>query len=94
MKINKKGLLFSVAAVLSASLFASSSPDALERIAINYGFEKNAKETNSFFTDYSVPFINNEFVSTFLAGIIGLALLYLLYKAAYALLKKYYSKAA
>ncbi|AKL98556.1 PDGLE domain-containing protein [Endomicrobium proavitum] len=69
-----------VAIVFFASLFASSHPDALERISINYGFEDKAKETSSFFTDYSLSFINNEFLSAFFAGVIGLVLLYGLYK--------------
>jgi hypothetical protein len=67
---------------LFASLFASSHPDALERVAINFGFDEKAKEAASVFTDYTVSFINNETVSTFLAGIAGLVLLYALYKAA------------
>jgi uncharacterized membrane protein YuzA (DUF378 family) len=83
--MNKK--IIGIAAVpvlitLFASLFASSHPDALERVAINFGFDERAKEASSVFTDYAFPFINNEAVSTFLAGIAGLILLYLLYKAA------------
>jgi hypothetical protein len=83
--MNKK--IIGVAAVpvfitLFASLFASSHPDALERVAINFGFDEKAKEASSVFTDYAFPFISNEFASTFLAGIAGLVLICLLYKAA------------
>ena len=82
-KINKTGLIIVPTLItLFASLFASSHPDALERVAINFGFDEKAKEASSIFTDYAFPFVNNEIASAFLAGIAGLGLLYLLYKAA------------
>ncbi|MDR3113629.1 MAG: PDGLE domain-containing protein [Endomicrobium sp.] len=83
--MNKKIIGFAAVPVLItlfASIFASPYPDALERVAINFGFDEKAKETSSVFTDYAFPFISNEIVSTFFAGIAGMILLYLLYKAA------------
>jgi len=79
--MNKKniGVLFPILIVLFASLFSSKYSDTLETFAINHGFEKQAKETVSIFADYSLPFINNRFLSSFCAGIIGLAALYILY---------------
>lgn len=81
--MNKKivgGVMFPIFIVLSASLFASKHPDTLKILAINYGFDKQAKETVSVFADYSFPFINNQFLSTLCAGATGLILLYVLYK--------------
>jgi cobalt/nickel transport protein len=80
--MNKKTgvIIFPIFVVLSASLFASKHPDALEVLAINYGFDKQAKETASIFAGYSFPFINNQFLSTLCAGVTGLILLYVLYK--------------
>ncbi|MDR2425776.1 MAG: PDGLE domain-containing protein [Endomicrobium sp.] len=92
MKTNKK-FLISAAGIpalitLFASFLASSHPDALESIAIKYGFDEKAAETKSFFTDYSLSFIGNEFLSALLAGIIGIILLYVLYETANFILKR------
>jgi hypothetical protein len=80
--MNKKKLAFIIPifTVFLASLFASKLPDTLETIAINYEFINKAKETSSPFSGYCFPFIENHYASTFLAGIIGLALLYVLFK--------------
>jgi len=80
--MNKKIIvvLFPVFIVFFASLFSSKYSDALETFAINHGFEKQAKETNSIFADYTLPFINDGFLSSFCAGIIGLGILYILYR--------------
>ncbi|OEG71800.1 hypothetical protein ATZ36_12700 [Candidatus Endomicrobiellum trichonymphae] len=80
--MNKKisAVIFPIFVVLSASLFASKHPDTLETLAINYGFDKQAKEAASIFAGYSFPFINNQFLSTLCAGAIGLILLCVLYK--------------
>ncbi|OEG70778.1 hypothetical protein ATZ36_17550 [Candidatus Endomicrobiellum trichonymphae] len=80
--MNKKvsAVIFPIFVVLSASLFASKHPDILETLAINCGFDKQAKEANSIFAGYSFPFINNQFLSTLYAGVTGLILLYVLYK--------------
>jgi cobalt/nickel transport protein len=80
--MNKKtgGFIFPIFTVFSASLFASKHPDILETLALKYGFDKQAEETASMFADYSFPFINNQFLSTLCAGVMGLILLYVLYK--------------
>ncbi|MDR1474607.1 MAG: PDGLE domain-containing protein [Endomicrobium sp.] len=80
--MNKKNLVFIIPifTVLLASLFASKLPDTLETLAINYGFEDKAKKTFSLFSNYSFPFVENHYASTFLAGIIGLCILYILFK--------------
>jgi cobalt/nickel transport protein len=84
MKTNKKLFIsaagFPALITLFASFLASSHPDALESVAIKYKFDEKAAETKSFFTDYSLSFIGNEFLSTLLAGIIGIVLLYVLYE--------------
>jgi cobalt/nickel transport protein len=87
--MNKKNLVFIIPIfiVLLASLFASKLPDTLETLAINYGFKDKAKETFSLFSDYSFPFVENHYASTFLAGIIGLVLLYILFKITTTIIK-------
>jgi cobalt/nickel transport protein len=88
--MNKKNLAFiiPVFAVLLASLFASKLPDTLETLALNYGFADKAKETSSLFSGYSFPFVENHYISTFLAGIIGLSLLYALFKITTSVVKR------
>jgi len=79
--MNKKifAVIFPVLTVFFASLFASKYPDTLETLAINYGFEKQAKEITLIFKSYSAPFISSKFLSVFCAGLIGLVALYILY---------------
>ncbi|MDR2351266.1 MAG: PDGLE domain-containing protein [Endomicrobium sp.] len=80
--MNKKKLAFIIPifAIFLASLFASKLPDTLETIAINCEFINKAKETSSLFSGYCFPFVENHYASTFLAGIIGLTLLYVIFK--------------
>ncbi|MDR2811946.1 MAG: PDGLE domain-containing protein [Endomicrobium sp.] len=80
--MNKKKLAFMIPifTVFLASLFASKLPDTLETIAINYKFISKANETSSLFSGYCFPFVENPYATTFLAGTIGLALLYVLFK--------------
>jgi cobalt/nickel transport protein len=61
------------------SLFASESPDGLERVAEDEGFVEEAGE-NSFeiMPDYIIPGIESETASTSLAGIIGVLMMFVL----------------
>jgi hypothetical protein len=83
MKTSKKTIivLFPVCIILFASLFSSKYPDTIETFAINQGFKNQTKEIVLIFNDYNdLPFIVNQFLSSFCSGIIGLVLLYILYK--------------
>ncbi len=54
------------------SLFASSSPDGLEKVAEEQGFLGQGKRLFvAAFSDYLMPGIHNEKLATSLAGIIG-----------------------
>lgn len=54
------------------SLFASSSPDGLEKIAKTQGFhEKESQFSWGIFLDYRIPGIQDVHFSTALAGIAG-----------------------
>ncbi len=61
------------------SLFASGSPDGLERVAEDEGFAEEAEE-NSFeiMPDYIIPGIKSETASASLAGIIGVTVMFAL----------------
>ena len=64
--------------ILSLTLitpYASSSPDGLESVASNFGFE----ETDGvvlLLEDYGISSVNNNFVSTILSALLGICLLY------------------
>jgi len=64
-----------VAGVLSG--FASVEPDGLERVAIDQGFDEAAADHalgGSPLADYAVQGVEDERVSTGLAGVIGVAI--------------------
>jgi hypothetical protein len=64
-----------VAGVLSS--FAASDPDGLERVAIDEGFDETAEEhvlADSPLADYTVEGVEDERLSTGLAGVIGVAI--------------------
>lgn len=69
------GLGASLLLALFLSPFASSSPDGLEKVAETKGFSEKGEEWTFWkhapFSDYSIPWIKNEKVSTAFSGLIG-----------------------
>ena len=78
------------------SLFASSHPDGLERVAIDlFGGEEELEEHtegNEVFEspmpDYAIPGMENETLAASLAGVIGVILIFVFVVAVGMLLKK------
>lgn len=71
------GLLVALIVAGVVSGFASGSPDGLERVSIDQGFDQAAADhalADSPLADYSVDGVENERLSTGLAGVIGVAL--------------------
>ncbi len=67
-------LLIAVITAGAIALFASSSPDGLERVAIDRGFIEKGEArqvVSSPMPDYTLPHIENEKFSASLAGILG-----------------------
>ena len=64
-------LLLSLAVLLP---FASSGPDALEKVAGTFGVQQQAAIWHGLMPDYAVAFLENSYVSTLLAGIFGIIL--------------------
>ena len=65
-------LALAVGLATAASPFASSSPDGLERVAEDKAFIEQAKDPGyEVLPDYTIPGVDNEAVSTILAGIVG-----------------------
>ena len=69
-------ILAALAVVVAAAFLASAEPDGLERVAEDQGFAGAGEEAPyELIPDYSVPGIEGE-LSTVVAGVIGVAVLF------------------
>lgn len=80
-KLTVAGMALSLSLAVFVSPFASGFPDGLERVAEDKGFIELASEektvwTASPFPDYSMPSIENEGLSTAMAGFVGTLLVF------------------
>lgn len=69
------GIAITALVVIVLAPLASSDPDGLERVAEDQGFIERAQ---NFFSgllgDYSIPGVDNEWLSTVLAGLLGVVI--------------------
>lgn len=73
------GLAISALVVIVLAPLASPDPDGLERVAQDRGFIGQAQDAfYGILPDYSIPGIDDPFLSTVLAGLIGVAVIFLL----------------
>jgi cobalt/nickel transport protein len=85
------GLLISALIAGVVSLFASSNPDGLEKVAEDTGFADTAKENanaDSLFADYGVSVFGDSSLGQSLAGIVGVLVTGLIAWGLFALLRK------
>ncbi|MFA5879174.1 MAG: PDGLE domain-containing protein [Candidatus Margulisiibacteriota bacterium] len=75
----KKSLLFTALILILAALFASQSPDGLDKTAQILGFAGKGAETKSLMTGYAIPFITSPTIATILAGVAGVMLIIVLF---------------
>jgi hypothetical protein len=71
------GLIVALGLAFFVSPLASSSPDGLERVSIDEGFAETAEDhtlADSPLADYAVEGVDDENLSTGLAGTIGVAI--------------------
>ena len=68
----KNIILLSILIAVCAAFFASANPDGLEKVAERLGFIERGVERESVMTDYAVPGVKNEGISTAFAGIAGI----------------------
>lgn len=69
------GILLAAALAIFVSPFASSSPDGLERVAADEGFDGAAEDSavaDSPLADYGVEGIDDERTGTGVAGVVGI----------------------
>ena len=83
------GLGISLLLALFLSPFASPSPDGLEKVAETKGFaDKGGSWKHAPFSDYAIPWIKNEKVSTAVSGLIGTLAIFLIVTGIGRLIRK------
>ena len=65
-------IFLTITIAILAAFFASAHPDGLEKVAETLGFIEKGVERSSVMTDYTVPFITHEGISTSIAGFFGI----------------------
>jgi lipopolysaccharide export LptBFGC system permease protein LptF len=73
--MSKKTIIPIIIAALAA-VFASQSPDGLDKVSEVLGFSDKAIEHSAIMTGYQIPFIGNSSVSAIFAGLIGVLITY------------------
>jgi cobalt/nickel transport system permease protein len=84
------GLLVAVGLAIFVSPFAGSSPDGLERVAIDKGFDNSARDhafVNGPLADYTVKGVDDDRISGGLAGLIGVLITFGVGLGLFALLR-------
>ena len=85
------GLVVSLLLAGLVSGFASSSPDGLEKVAEEQGFSDTAEEhafADGPLADYSVSGVDDERVSTGLAGVLGVTITFAFGLGLFALVRR------
>ncbi|OGF46346.1 MAG: hypothetical protein A2231_04690 [Candidatus Firestonebacteria bacterium RIFOXYA2_FULL_40_8] len=89
----KRRLFAAIIIAVFASFFASQNPDGLDKVSKVLGFADSAKENGAIMKDYMVGFIGHPQISTALAGIIGVFLVYGIFELIILFAKKRKSNA-
>ncbi len=73
-------LVLSAVAVALAAAFASTNPDGLEWVSKGLGFATSPEKAEALapFGSYEVPALGSSFLSTFIAGVIGVAAVFVI----------------
>jgi|GEM_PF-3613306 len=73
------GLIAAAAVVIFLAPAASSDPDGLDRVAQDKEFAEKAEDPwYEIFPDYTIPGIDNEWATVVAAGLIGVAIVFVL----------------
>jgi hypothetical protein len=89
------GLIVALGLAFFVSPFASSSPDGLNKVAIDQGFDGQEQESataDSPLAGYAVEGVDDESLSTGLSGIIGVAITFGIGMIIFGLLVRFRSK--
>lgn len=71
MKRYLKALIFMLACLAILIPFASKAPDGLEKVAETLGIEEHKPLWTGIMSDYTLPTIDNPYLSTLLGGVFG-----------------------
>jgi hypothetical protein len=85
------GVLVALLLAGVVSSFASAEPDGLERVAIDEGFADTAQDhtlADGPMADYSAAGVENERLSTGVAGVIGVAITFVLAAGAVVVIRR------
>ncbi len=85
------GLVVAFALATFVSPFASSSPDGLEKVAVDNALDTDVEDhalADAPLADYGVEGVDNERVSTGLAGLIGVAVTFAVGFGLFAVIKR------
>lgn len=74
MKSYLKALILILICLAILIPFASDFPDGLEKVAESFNVEEHEPLWKGLMPDYALPAIDNPYVSTFLAGFLGVLL--------------------
>ena len=72
----RRVIFLSILIAVLAAFFASANPDGLEWVAEKLGFLEQGVEQSSLMTDYAVPVISQAGISTAIAGILGVFIVF------------------
>ena len=83
------GLAMAALVVIVLAPLASSDPDGMERVGEDVGFNQRAEDAPySIIPDYTFPGIDDPAVSTIVAGLVGVAIVFLVMIALGTLLRR------
>ena len=74
MKRYLKTLVLTLVCLAVLIPFASNAPDGLERVAETFGIEEHTPTWTGLMPDYTLPTIDDSYISTLLAGTFGVFL--------------------
>ncbi|MCC7364230.1 MAG: PDGLE domain-containing protein [Dehalococcoidia bacterium] len=71
------GLVIAAACVVILAPAASEDPDGLDRVSEDKGFAQEGQDSGyEILPDYSIPGVDNEWVSVVLSGLVGVAIVF------------------
>ena len=74
MKAYIKVIILTLICLAVLTPLASDFPDGLEKVAETLGIEEHDRAWKSLMPDYTIPTIDNSYISTFVAGTFGVFL--------------------
>jgi len=84
----KKRILIAVLIAVSAAFFASRNPDGLDKVSNALGFSGSAKENRAVMKDYEINAIGHTQISTAVAGIIGVFVVFGVFELIYLMFRQ------